>query len=99
MEVKPKDVIQRAKCAARINPMPTIISKVERCKFLSSSLVFLCKRTKGNTSKVVNNNLYNAIDSEGTFSCIDTINIDAKETAAIEIKSATYGLFFIIISQ
>ena len=47
-------------------------------------------------SRVVNNSRYNAMDSDGALH--DTMNMAAKETDTIEIKSAMYGLLFIMMS-
>jgi len=92
-EVFVRDVIQRAKCAARITPITTIINKVERGSDRSSFLVFLLIKIRGKTSNVVNNNLYSAIDKGGALQ--DTINIAANDTDTIEMKSALYGLFLL----
>ena len=91
-DVNFNDVIQKAKCAARISPIPIIINNVERGSSLNSSLVFFRNMTNGRISKVVNNNRYNAME-RGCVSSHDTINIAANETDTTETKSAIYGLF------
>ena len=77
--------------------MPIIIISVERGMFKSSSLVFLCINIKGKISNVVNSSRYNDIESGETVSLTDFINMAANETETIEMKSAIYGLFFIMI--
>jgi len=91
-DVNFREVIHKAKCAARISPIPTIINNVERGSSLSSSLVFFRNTTNGRMSNVVNNNRYNAME-RGCVSSNDTINIAANETDTTDMKSAIYGLF------
>jgi len=54
-DVISREVIQRAKCAARISPMAIMRRRSKRGMVFSSVLVFLCSRIKGRRSKVVNN--------------------------------------------
>ena len=90
-DVNSREVIQKAKCAARIIPIPTITINIDRGISRSSFWTFLFKTKNGKISRVVKNSRYNAIESDGASQ--DTINMAASDTDRIDMKSTLSGLF------
>ena len=90
-DVNSREVIQNAKCAARINPIPAITINVDRGISRSSFRTFLLKTTNGKISRVVNNSRYNAIERDGASH--DTIKMAANDADRTDMKSALSGLF------